>query len=130
MTHRPRGRRRQAGVAGVARGFDPTGKGVAEAYFAVNADAALANYQKVCDIREPFYENDAFQAVDRWVGEANLFMPLSDDGETVNKIMVFSINRDLYQRCAVDAEGALARAAGDEAWPCGASVPRRLLFSA
>ncbi len=34
--------------------------------------------------------------VDRYVGEENLFLPLSDDGVTVNKIMVFSINRDLY----------------------------------
>jgi len=79
------------------RGYDPTGKSVADGYFASSADAAMANYQKVCDSREPFYEQDAFQAVDRWINEANLFMPLSDDGATVNKVMVFSINRDLYQ---------------------------------
>lgn len=80
------------------RGFDPTGKGIAEAYFAASAEAALANYQKVCDLRAPFYEQDAFQAVDRYINEANLFLPLSDDGEKVSKILVFSINRDLYQR--------------------------------
>jgi len=79
------------------RGYDPTGKSVGDAYFAVSADAALANYQKVCDDRAPLYEQDAFQVVDRWINEANLFMPLSDDGDTVNKVMVFSINRDLYQ---------------------------------
>jgi hypothetical protein len=58
----------------------------------------MANYQKVCDIRAPFYEKDAFQVVDRWINEANLFLPLSDDNDTVNKILVFSINRDLYRK--------------------------------
>jgi hypothetical protein len=80
------------------RGFDPTGKAVADGFFAASAEAAVANYQRVCDSRAPFYEQDAFQAVDRWINEANLFLPLSDDGETVSKILVFSINRDLYHR--------------------------------
>jgi hypothetical protein len=80
------------------RGFDPTGKGVADAFFAASAEAALANYQRVLDTRTPFYEQDAFQAVDRYINEANLFLPLSDDGESVSKILVFSINRDLYRR--------------------------------
>jgi hypothetical protein len=80
------------------RGYDPTGKSVAEGYFASSAESAMANYQKVCDTRAPFYEKDAFQVVNRWINEANLFLPLSDDGETVGKVLVFSINRDLYQR--------------------------------
>jgi hypothetical protein len=80
------------------RGFDPTGKAVADGFFAASAEAAVANYQRVCDSRAPFYEQDAFQAVDRWINEANLFLPLSDDGETVSKVLVFSINRDLYHR--------------------------------
>ena len=80
------------------RGYDPTGKSVAEGFFAASAEAAMANYQRVGDSREPFYENDAFQVVDRYINEANLFLPLSDDDQAVNMIMVFSINRDLYQR--------------------------------
>jgi hypothetical protein len=80
------------------RGFDPTGKSVADGFFAASPEAAVANYQKVCDSRAPFYEQDAFQTVDRYVNEANLFLPLSEDGESVGKILVFSINRDLYQR--------------------------------
>ncbi|HVO02033.1 MAG TPA: PAS domain-containing protein [Candidatus Cybelea sp.] len=79
------------------RGRDPTGKAVAEAYFAASAHDALKNYQAVCDTHAPLYEEDNFQIVDRYVGEANLFLPLSDDDKTVNKIMVFSINRDLYR---------------------------------
>ena len=80
------------------RGYDPTGKSVGDGYFAASADAAMANYQRVCDTRAPFYENDGFQVVDRWINEANLFLPLSDDNQTVNKILVFSINRDLYRK--------------------------------
>jgi hypothetical protein len=79
------------------RGYDPTGKSVAEGYFAATPEAALKNYEHVRVNRAPYYEKDEFQMVDRYVGEANLFLPLSDDGETVNKIMVFSINRDLYR---------------------------------
>jgi len=80
------------------RGNDPTGKSVREAYFASSPESAEDNYQKVCSTRAPFYEEDDFQIVDRFVCEANLFLPLSDDDQTVNKILVFSINRDLYRR--------------------------------
>jgi hypothetical protein len=80
------------------RGHDPTGKSVREGYFAATPELAEANYEKVRNSRAPFYEEDKFQVVDRYVSEANLFLPLSDDNETVNKILVFSINRDLYRR--------------------------------
>ena len=80
------------------RGNDPTGKPVGENYFAASRGLALARYEKVCTTRAPLYEDDNnFQVVDRYVSEACLFLPLSEDGETVNMVMVFSINRDLYQ---------------------------------
>ncbi|HVJ43496.1 MAG TPA: PAS domain-containing protein [Dongiaceae bacterium] len=78
------------------RGNDPTGKAVADGFFAATPQAALDRYQRVCTTRAPFYEEDDFQVVDRYISEANLFLPLSEDGETVNMVMVFSINRDLY----------------------------------
>lgn len=79
------------------RGNDPTGLAVADGYFATSPAAALQRYEHVCATCAPFYEEDDFQVVDRFVSEANLFLPLSDDGKTVNKILVFSINRDLYR---------------------------------
>jgi hypothetical protein len=79
------------------RGNDPTGKSVAEAYFAAVPADALDRYETVCATNAPFYEEDDYQAVDRYISEANLFLPLSDDGRIVNKVLVFSINRDLYQ---------------------------------
>ena len=79
------------------RGIDPTGKSVADGYFASSAEAAMRNYEIVRDSKAPYYEEDQFQMVHRWVNEANLFLPLSDDDRTVNKILVFSINRDLHR---------------------------------
>ncbi|MBI2253150.1 MAG: PAS domain-containing protein [Proteobacteria bacterium] len=78
------------------RGSDPTGRPVGDAYFGRSADAVMGKYETVCRTRSPFYEIDDFRVTDRYVNEENLFMPLSDDGEMVNKILVFSINRDLY----------------------------------
>jgi hypothetical protein len=80
------------------RGHDPTGKSVRDGYFAATPEAAEERYRRVCNTREPYYEEDNFQVVDRYVCEANLFLPLSDDDQTVNKVMVFSINRDLHRR--------------------------------
>lgn len=79
------------------RGNDPTGKSVTEAYFATTAASALANYDRVVETRAPFYTADPYQVVDRYVGVEDLFLPLSNDGEHVNMIMVFSIARDLHR---------------------------------
>lgn len=79
------------------RGYDPTGKAVADAYFATSADEALKHYEAAKVTRAPHYIADPFQAVDRFIGEEDLFLPLSSDGETVNMILVFSISRDLFQ---------------------------------
>lgn len=79
------------------RGYDPTGRSVTDAYFASSAEGAIHNYDIVCRTREPHYVADPFQAVDRYVGEEDLFLPLSQDGTTVNMILVFSISRDLHE---------------------------------
>jgi hypothetical protein len=80
------------------RGHDPTGKSVREGYFAATPEEAEFRYVTVRDTQAPYYDEDSFQVIDRYVSEANLFLPLSDDGQTVNKILVFSINRDLDRR--------------------------------
>lgn len=77
------------------RGYDPTGRSVMDAYFASSLAAALANYDTVRETRTPLYVADPFQVVDRYIGEEDLFLPLSNDGDRVNMIMVFSIMRDL-----------------------------------
>lgn len=88
---------RLVGTSEVAiRGYDPTGKPVAEAYFATSAEEALKHYEAARITKAPHYIADPFQAVDRFVGEEDLFLPLSADGIAVNMIMVFSISRDLF----------------------------------
>jgi hypothetical protein len=79
------------------RGHDPTGKSVRDGYFAATPEAAEERYQRILDTKAPYYEEDNFQMVDRYICEANLFLPLSEDGRTINMILVFSINRDLYR---------------------------------
>ena len=78
------------------RGYDPTGRSVTDAFFAVSAENAVQNYDMARNMRAPFYVADPFQAVDRFIGEEDLFLPLSNDGETVNMIMIFSVSRDLH----------------------------------
>jgi hypothetical protein len=86
------------------RGYDPTGRPVAEAYFAATAEEALKIYERVKSTREPFYIADPYQTVDRFVGEEDLFLPLSQDGETVSMILVFSVSRDLFAPAVIRGE--------------------------
>jgi hypothetical protein len=72
------------------------GRSVTDAFFAVSAENAVQNYDMARNTRAPFYVADPFQAVDRFIGEEDLFLPLSNDGETVNMIMIFSVSRDLH----------------------------------
>ena len=78
------------------RGHDPTGKSVLERFFGPSADDALNCYDKVVQTRAPLLDATPFTAPSgKWINDETLFLPLSDDGETVNKILVFSYSRDI-----------------------------------
>jgi hypothetical protein len=78
------------------RGQDPTGKAVSEGYFGPSLVHVLASYDQVVASRLPFYDPTHFRAPNgRYVTEETLFLPLSDDGTNVNKILVFSQSRDV-----------------------------------
>jgi len=78
------------------RGQDPTGKSVMDAFFAPCAEDALTCYDRVVTTRAPFLDPEPFVAPNgRYVTEETIFLPLSDDGITVNKILVFSHTRDI-----------------------------------
>ena len=78
------------------RGNDPTGKSVLEGFFGPSAEDALSCYDKVVKSRAPFLDAAPFTAPSgKYVNEETLFLPLSDDGMTVNKILVFSYSRDI-----------------------------------
>ena len=76
------------------RGNDPTGRAVAEGYFAPTADAAIASFQDVVDRRAPRFENRRFIAADGRVGDEEcVILPLSNDGSRVNMLLVYTHHR-------------------------------------
>lgn len=77
------------------RGFDATGKSVLEGFLAPDKDDAIGCYDEVVATRAALVDPVPFRAADgRYVAEATIFLPLSDDGWTVNKVMVFAACRD------------------------------------
>jgi hypothetical protein len=78
------------------RGNDPTGKSVQEGFFGPSAEDTLGWYDKVVETRAPLLDPTPFTAPNgKWITDETLFLPLSDDGVTVNKILVFSYSRDI-----------------------------------
>jgi len=72
------------------RGYDPTGKSVLEGYFGDSAEDALKYYDHVAETRAPALDPVPFLERRRgYKGAESLFLPLSNDGVTVNMIMVF-----------------------------------------
>ena len=77
------------------RGNDPTGKSVLEGFFAPSAVDALACYDRVVETRAPLLDPLPFTAPNgKFVTEETLFLPLSEDGTNVNKILVYSYSRE------------------------------------
>ena len=72
------------------RGYDPTGKSVGEAYFGENAEDATECYDRVLATRAAVLDPLPFLERKRgYSGAESLFLPLSNDGSSVNMIMVF-----------------------------------------
>jgi len=88
---------RLVGTADVqVRGFDPTGKSVKEAFYGPNVENALSCYEKVVATKAPLLDTEPFVATNgRYASEETIFLPLSDDGCNVTKILVFSPFRDV-----------------------------------
>lgn len=90
-----------------ARGLDPTGKSVLEGFFGPSAEDALGCYDRVVATQAPILDPVPFTAVNgRYAMEETLFLPLSDDGVTVNKIMVFFAYREIFDLDAVPKRDA------------------------
>ncbi len=89
-------RYRVVGTEEVAlRGYDPTGKEVREGFFGPSLEDVLECYDYVRREGIFIYDPLEYETPDgRWRNESTIFLPLSEDGETVSQIMVYSIKRD------------------------------------
>ncbi len=84
-------------VAG--RGYDPTGKSVAESFYGESREAALACYEYVAREKRPFCIQDPYVTADGWQeAEDALYLPLSEDGIEVSMVLVYSYTYDFRAR--------------------------------
>ena len=81
------------------RGYDPTGKSVGEGYFGPNRELAFQHYGYVVEHRAPFCYRGDFEVPDGAIeNEDVVFLPLSEDGETVNMILLFYYDYSDHRR--------------------------------
>lgn len=72
------------------RGRDPTGKSVLDGFFGPSLDDALGCYNTVVATCQPHYDDAAYITPDgRYSDDETLFLPLSEDGANVTRILVF-----------------------------------------
>jgi hypothetical protein len=72
------------------RGRDPTGKSVLDGFFGPSIENVLGCYDTVVATRAPLYDDEPYVTPDgRFSDDETLFLPLSDDGQNVNRILVF-----------------------------------------
>ena len=76
------------------RGRDPTGQSIVQGFFGPSLENSLAFADAVVQGRVPVFRSGAFVAPDGRVGDEEVvILPLADDGETVNKILVYTHHR-------------------------------------
>jgi hypothetical protein len=83
---------RLVGTGEVAqRRYDPTGRPVSEAFFSGTAEETLSCYDAVVKSRQPFFLNAPYSTpFGKLAHDDIIFLPLSDDDEIVNMILVFT----------------------------------------
>ncbi len=75
------------------RGFDPTGRPVAEGFFGATAEDVLENYRNAVKAEGPMCDVDTFRKVnDVDVIDISLFLPMTEDGE-IRYILVYSYQK-------------------------------------
>ena len=76
------------------RGYDPTGRSVLEAFFGTSAQETISFYDQVVASRAPVLDTSSFRSPETsYTTDETLYLPLSDDAVSVNKVLVFSHSR-------------------------------------
>jgi hypothetical protein len=90
------------------RGYDPTGKSVGEGFFGPNRELAFQHYGYVVEHRAPFCYRGDFEVTDGAIeNEDVIFLPLSEDDDNVNMILLFYFDYSDHRR--VEASSVLLR---------------------
>jgi hypothetical protein len=74
-----------------ARGRDPTGKPVGDAFIGSSRENVLAHYDQVVSSCRPLVDTATVTRTDGRVDETHvIFLPLSEDGVSVSQILVYT----------------------------------------
>ena len=80
------------------RGFDPTGRPVADGFIGTSVEEVFDNYRSAVAARAPMCTVGSFLKVnDVPVTDISIFLPRSSDGGTVVCVMVYSYQRSLLE---------------------------------
>lgn len=80
------------------RGVDPTGKPVETHAFGLDVAYALHNYNSVVATRAPWVDRFELLSTDSHIVDGDkLFLPLSEDGSSVNMVLVFTHQADVLR---------------------------------
>ncbi len=80
------------------RGKDPTGKPVMDNTF-LDREQALRNYDQVVLSKAPHVDATPTTSEDReWLDMETIFLPLSEDDNEVDKILVYTVQKRAYLR--------------------------------
>jgi len=75
-----------------ARGRDPTGRAVGEAFIGSSREKVLANYDRVQLTARPHIDiGKVITVQDRLDDSQVIFLPLSEDDQTVTQILVYTV---------------------------------------
>ncbi len=81
------------------RGGDPTGKTVREAFYGLSVDEVEENYNYVCGCKSFIYEhNNEAENPGQILYDETLFLPLSQDDDRVNIVMLFAVQQFKSER--------------------------------
>ena len=75
-----------------ARGRDPTGRPVGEAFIGSSREKVLANYDRVSMTGRPYVDTGTVITVEDKLDDSHvIFLPISEDDQKVSQILVYTV---------------------------------------
>ncbi len=80
------------------RGRDPTGLSVIDGFLGPSFEDALSFYDRTVQSRAPVFDDKPYISSNgRWISDETLFLPLSENGLRIDRILVFAASSP-YQK--------------------------------